>query len=437
VATSAGSSVSGGDYSPDIPHKHLPPVGYKELPKPVKLGALLGPGVVLAAAGIGSGEFVLWPNIAQQVGLDYLWGALVGSIFMFFIATEAVRYTLATGETIITGFARLWRGWTIGFILMALLPNLWPGYATGVATLLSFIIGPLIVLVTIGSLVVIVAALLLAPVAYRMLEISMKIMMAVLAAFVVFAAVAVTILDAGAWLDLVLGLRHVGQLPPGGVVDLPEFAGAIAFAGAGGTGVLLVSSYVRDKNLGMGAHIPRIVSPITGQEEAGSNLGYTFLPDEENMRRWQGWWRVMNREQFLSFFLFTALSIFVVATLAHVTLADRDAGSGFDFIEIEAGVMGETFSGVARLFFLVAGIVALFSTNLAVWDMIGRITADQLKVYLLRNNQKWTESRIYAGTLVALLVFSVSMLFSGFRRRSCCSSSCRSSAVSPASSTRS
>jgi hypothetical protein len=416
VTTSAGRSVSGEDYSPDIPHKHIPPVGYKELPPPVRLGALLGPGVVLAAAGIGSGEFVLWPNIAQQVGLDYMWGALLGSIFMFFIATEAVRYTLATGETIITGFARLWRGWTIGFILMALLPNLWPGYATGVATLLSFIFGPLdIVLVTILSLVVIVAALLLAPVAYRMLEISMKIMMAVLAAFIVFAAVAVTILDAGAWVDLVLGLRHVGQLPPGDVVDLAEYAGAIAFAGAGGTGVLLVSSYVRDKNLGMGAHIPRIVSPITGQEEAGSNLGYTFLPDEENMRRWRGWWRVMNREQFLSFFLFTVLSIFLVATLAHVTLADRDAGSGFDFIEIESGVIGETFSGLARLFFLVAGLVALFSTNLAVWDMIGRITADQLKVYLLRNNQAWTESRIYAITLVALLVFSVITLFSGFQ----------------------
>jgi hypothetical protein len=67
----------------------------------------------------------LWPNIAQQVGLDYLWGALVGSIFMFFIATEAVRYTLATGETIITGFARLWRGWTIGFIEWAFVNAIW------------------------------------------------------------------------------------------------------------------------------------------------------------------------------------------------------------------------------------------------------------------------------------------------------------------------
>jgi hypothetical protein len=408
--------TTSADYSPDIPHKNLPPVKYRELPEPVKLGALLGPGVVLAAAGIGSGEFVLWPNIAQQVGLDYMWGALLGSVFMFFIATEAVRYTLATGETIITGFARVWRGWTIGFILMALLPNLWPGYATGTATLLSFIVGPLdIVLVTIISLVLIVAALLLAPVVYRMLEISMKVMMVVLAVFVVFAAVAVTILDVGAWGELAAGLGHVGRLPPTDVVDLPEFAGAIAFAGAGGTGVLLVSSYVRDKNLGMGAHIPRIVSPITGQEEAGSNLGFTFLPDEENMRRWRGWWRVMNREQFLSFFLFTVLSIFVVSTLAHVTLADRDAGSGFDFIEIEAAVIGETFGGFARLFFLVAGIVALFSTNLAVWDMIGRITADQLKVYLLRENAKWTESRIYAITLAALLVFSICTLFSGFQ----------------------
>ncbi len=126
---------------------------------------MLGPGMVVAASGIGSGEFVLWPNIAQQGGLGFLWAALLGATFRFFIATEAVRYTLATGETIITGFARLWKGWTVGFILLALIPNLWPGYATGVATIISFIFGPVnIALVTVLSLVLIVGLLTLSPV---------------------------------------------------------------------------------------------------------------------------------------------------------------------------------------------------------------------------------------------------------------------------------
>ena len=51
----------------------------------------------------------------------------------------------------------------------------------------------------------------------------------------------------------------------------------------------------------MGVHIPRIVSPITGEEEARPSTGYSFEINEENMRRWNGWWKVANREQLLTF----------------------------------------------------------------------------------------------------------------------------------------
>jgi hypothetical protein len=40
--------------------------------------------------------------------------------------------------------------------------------------------------------------------------------------------------------------------------------------------------------MGMGVHIPRIVSPITGEEEARPSTGYSFEVNEENMRRWNG-----------------------------------------------------------------------------------------------------------------------------------------------------
>ena len=37
---------------------------------------LVGPGIVAGGVGLSSGEFVLWPFIASQVGLVLLWGAL-------------------------------------------------------------------------------------------------------------------------------------------------------------------------------------------------------------------------------------------------------------------------------------------------------------------------------------------------------------------------
>lgn len=404
------------EYSSEIPHKQLPAVRFRDLPEPIKLGAMLGPGVVLAASGIGSGEFVLWPNIAARAGLDYLWAALLGATFMFFIATEAIRYTLATGETIITGFARLWKGWTIGFVLMALIPNLFPGYATGVAILAGFVFGPVNVpVVTVASLILIVALLVLSPVVYTMMERAQMGAVVAMAAFLALAVVFITIIDAGVWLDLVGGFANTGSIPPADVVDLPAFAGAIAFAGAGGTAVLLISNYVRDKNLGMGARIPRIVSPITGQEEAGSNLGFMFKETDENMRRWRGWWKVTNREQLMTFFLFTVLSIFIMSALAFATLGGQEAAEGFDFLNQEEQVISDRFGGIFGTIFLIIGMVALFSTNLAVWDQIGRITADQLKVWLLRDSRRWTESRIYAVTLVVLLIFSILVLLAGLQ----------------------
>ncbi len=68
-------------------------------PAPSSLWRIVGPGVVASGVGLSSGEFVLWPYIASQVGLVFLWGAVLGVITQFFINMEIERYTLATGET--------------------------------------------------------------------------------------------------------------------------------------------------------------------------------------------------------------------------------------------------------------------------------------------------------------------------------------------------
>lgn len=400
--------------APEIPSKHLPAVTYRDLPEPRPLRRILGPGVVLAAAGIGSGEFILWPYIAQQTGLALLWAALFGVIIMFFIATECVRYALVTGETIFTGFTRLWKPWSIGFVLLALVPNIWPGYATGTATTLSFILGGGdIILMTVLALLAIVLSLVLAPVVYQVMEGAMTVMMAFMAVFIAFGVGAVAVIQPGAWADVFTGLDEIGAASQG--IPFAVLAGAVAFAGAGGTGVLMAGNYVREKNMGMGAYIPRVVSPITGKEEAGSTIGHFFPQDEKNLSRWRAWWRVCNWEQFLTFFLLTILGIVVMSALAYATVFGQHVGEGFDFIRAEGDVLAAKFGGWFAYFFWGAGTVALFSTNLAVWDMIGRITADGIKATWLQRSSFWTESKVYAVTIVLLFCFSVIVLASGLQ----------------------
>src|SRR5918998_1692959 len=117
--------------APEIPSRFLPGVPYADLPEPKPLRQVLGPSVLLLAGAIGSGEYVLWPYITSQVGLALVWLVIIGVGTQYFLNMEIERYTLATGETAVTGFTRLWKPWGALFIVMTIVPWAWPGWATG------------------------------------------------------------------------------------------------------------------------------------------------------------------------------------------------------------------------------------------------------------------------------------------------------------------
>src|SRR6188768_3182303 len=99
--------------------ERLPAREVRDLPAPPRnYWRLVGPGIVAGGVGLSSGEFVLWPYIASQVGLVLLWGALIGVVTQFFLNMEVERYTLATGETVLTGFNRFWKHWGLVFAIL-------------------------------------------------------------------------------------------------------------------------------------------------------------------------------------------------------------------------------------------------------------------------------------------------------------------------------
>src|SRR5215217_933487 len=235
--------------------KNLPKPQVRDLPDPPKqTWRIIGPGVVGAGVGLASGEFILWPYIASQVGLVFLWGAVVGVIIQWFLNMEIERYTLATGETALTGFNRFGRHWGLFFAIMTYFANLWPGWATSSASMLTYLFGggdPR--WIAIGILVTIGLILTLAPVVYVMLERLI---------FVKIAAVALLVL-----LALIFAIRGKTYSALGDAVTQPQFPvetlgfalmmGAIAYAGAGGGQNLCQSNWIRNKGFGNGIHVPR------------------------------------------------------------------------------------------------------------------------------------------------------------------------------------
>ena len=168
------------------------------MPEPLPLRKVLGPGVIAAGIGLASGEFILWPYITSQVGLVFLWAAIVGVVTQFFINMEIERYTLATGETALTGFSRYWRHWGLFFAVLTFLANAWPGWITSSATLVTFIFGGgNVKLLAILGLASIAIALTMAPVVYTLVERIEFFKVGIILFFIVVAiATAITFLEA-------------------------------------------------------------------------------------------------------------------------------------------------------------------------------------------------------------------------------------------------
>ncbi len=396
----------------EIPDKYLPALTYEDLPEPVPLRKVIGASVIILATAIGSGEFVLWPYITSQIGFVFMWAAMVGFLMQYFINMEIERYTLATGETAITGFTRLWKPWWWLFIIFVLLQNFWPGWATGAATTVSYIFAfegnQAIVYITVAMLISIGIALTTYPVVYTLVE---KLQGAMVIAIMLFAVVAIFVAtSASDWGDLATNSVTNAGLPFGREgLGAALLLGALAFAGAGGANNLVQSNYIRDKGLGMGGRMPKVVSPITGEEVAAPSLGYTFPMTDENMRRWDKWWSVANREHFLTFFVIGCSLMIAMSVLVWSTVGSRGIGTDLEFLRTESEVLGNQIAPWFQSFFLFAGMVILFSTSIGIMDYVSRLSASELKISFFSDSQVITESRIYF-TLAWTIAISGSLI---------------------------
>jgi hypothetical protein len=381
----------------------------RDLPAaPAAYRKLIGPGIVAAGVGLASGEFILFPFIASQVGLIFVWAALVGLVTQYFINLEIERYTLATGETALTGFSRFWRHWGLFFAILAYFANLWPGWATSSATLASYVFGGTPAYIAIVMLIVIGLILTLAPVVYVALERAQ--MLKVAAVILLFVVGAIVAVGAEAWADAPQIITRPGI--PVEQLGIATLLGALAFAGAGGGQNLVQANWIRDKGFGMGSYVPRLVSPITGQPEALPSTGYIFEPTPANMSRWRGWWKFANVEQVVTFVLITFLTILFTSLLAYSTVFGREGlASNIGFIKTEGEVLGERVGSWFKYFFWIIGSFSLFAAALGIVDYTSRLAADVIKTSYARQAN---ESKVYAGLVWGLVVVGIIVLLAGF-----------------------
>ena len=390
------------------PVRGLAPLEPAELPAPpASIWPIVGPGIVAAGVGLGSGEFVFFPYVASQIGLGFLWAAVVGVGLQFILNMEFERYTLATGETALTGFSRLGRHWGLVFVVMTLITFAWPGWATGAATLVTYLVGGNATWIAIAILLAVGCTLTLSPIVYRTLERAVKIKVAAVMAIVLVSIL--MIIPPGLWVEVPALVARPAL--PAEQLGWALVMGAIAFAGLGGAGNLCQSNWIRDKGFGMGVHAPRIASPLVGEPVAMPGTGWRFEIDETSLARWRGWWRMANIEQLSTFVAISLITIIFMSILAYAVLFGRPGlPSDISFLALESEILSQRVGAWFGRLFLAVGAVSLFATAIGVVDISARLTADVIHTSYRGGR---SESLVYALVVWTIVAVGLAIVGSG------------------------
>jgi Mn2+/Fe2+ NRAMP family transporter len=101
--------------------------------KPLLL--LMGPGLLLAATGVGGGDLASASFAGSKLGTAVLWAVVVGAALKYVVTEGLARWQLATGETLIEGLVARVGKWPVAiFLLYFLLWSFFVGSAQMSAT---------------------------------------------------------------------------------------------------------------------------------------------------------------------------------------------------------------------------------------------------------------------------------------------------------------
>jgi hypothetical protein len=359
-------------------------------PKGLQWMGVVGPGVIVLGASIGSGEYLLGPANFVRYGLTMLWVVGVAVLLQTNFNAELMRYTLATGEPAITGFMRTGRRSTIWAVVYGLLYFLqvgWPAWAATAAGAFFFlgtkrVAGPadatVVYLIGVATFLLCVTILLVGRRIERTLEILNWILVIVIIGS--FLVLSVLFVAPSTWIAAVAGFigyaPSTGRftfLPPGAdYVLIGAFAG---YCGAGGVINITLSNWARDKGYGMGGVTGYIPAAVGGKKVHLAHSGFTFPPDESNMARWRGWWRVVRMDQWVIYLIGAILGMLLPAVLYVTFLQPGQDIRGY-------GIAAELANAMEARFALMGGVVAflgawiLFKTQLDVMEGMVRGVTD-------------------------------------------------------------
>lgn len=390
---------------------------HRNLPVPPGMLSTLGPSFILLGLALGSGELIMWPYLAANYGLGILWGGLLGITFQFVLNTETMRYTLAWGESVFVGFRKLSVIIPFWYIISTFIPWSLPGFSSASSQILSnYITFPHAeAVIAVGLLLLTGLILSAGKFLYNTMEFMQRgVIMIGLPFTIILAAVLTNQTD---WIEAAWGLIGRGDgwwfFPEG--IAIASFLGAFAYSGAGGNLNLAQSYYIKEKGWGMGKFSGKISSLFSKDAQPTQIEGQLFKDTLANYKKWQGWWKLVNFEHALVFYLLGFVTIVVMSVLAKSLVFGHGVGSGLDFLYAEAKMISGQTMPIMGTFFLMVAALMLFSTQMGILESSSRIISENMVLLFYKKGKRFNLSLGFYVALWAQILLGIMIYLSGFR----------------------
>ena len=332
--------------------------------------AALGPGLLVAATGVGAGDLATAAYSGNKLGVTVLWAVLFGAALKFVLNEGIARWQLATGETLLEGaFTRFgaWSRWV--FLAYLVFWSFFVGSALigacGVSATAIFPLGDnlLVSKIAWGILHSAVGVFLVRKGGYRLFE---KIM-AVGIGLMFLTVTATAVLTRPDW-----GAVAHGMIVPSLATDGLAWTVAL-IGGVGGTVTVLCYGYwIREEGRVGAEHLSACRTDLAA--------GYAM----------------------------TAIFGAAMVIIGSTTPID---GKGAGLLAALADRLGETLGGPGRVVFLIGAWAAIASSLLGVWQSVPYLFSDAWHQGTVVD----AESPTYRGYLYALAIIPTAGLFIPFR----------------------
>lgn len=328
---------------------------------PKSLGGMmryLGPGFILSASIVGSGELIATTALGAEAGFVAMWVIIVSCLVKVFVQLEFGKHAIHSGETTFEALNQLpgpkfgqgsWATW-LWLVMMIIKPLQVGGIIGGVGLVLNLLVPAVPVWVWI-CLAAPTVSLMIFRGKYRLIERLSLVMIGLFALFTMACVVGVQFTNfAISRAQIVEGLSFWNGIP---VALIGVAIAAFGITGVGGDEVMAYNYWLLEKGY----------AARTGPRE----------DTPEWNRRAKGWIRVMYWDAFLSMLVYTFMTVAFYLLGAAILHAQGLKPSGFETVTTLSRMYTDSLGGWAETAFLVGAFFVLFSTlfsALAGWSRL-------------------------------------------------------------------